>query len=69
MIFQCISGLVWGKVGVNRLTPNEADFRRGRGWAVSTALIALAYYRERNPVMAEMARSTLIEVGCDFNPG
>lgn len=47
---------------------NEADFRRGKGWAVSTALIALAYYRERNPVMAEMARSTLIEVGCDFSP-
>lgn len=48
---------------------SEADLRRGRGWAVSTALIALAYYRERNPVMAEMARSTLAEVGSDFHLG
>lgn len=45
---------------------NEADIRRGRGWAISTALIALAYYRDRNPVMADMSRSTMIEVGCDF---
>lgn len=45
---------------------SEADVRRGRGWAVSTALIALAYYRDRNPTMAEMSRSTLAEVGSDF---
>jgi aminoglycoside phosphotransferase (APT) family kinase protein len=48
---------------------SEADFRRGRGWAVSTALVALAYYRERNSVMAEIARSTLAEVCCDFDLG
>lgn len=48
---------------------SEADVRRGRGWAVSIALIALAYYRDRNPAMAEMSRSTLAEVGSDIDPG
>ncbi len=46
---------------------DEAALRRGRGWAVSTALIALAYYRDTNPVMAEMSRSTLAEASCDYN--
>lgn len=45
---------------------NDAELRRGRGWAVATALIALAYYRDRNPVMADISRSTLAEVGRDF---
>lgn len=46
---------------------NATEVRRGRGWAVSTALIALAYYRDRDPAMAEMSRSTLFEVSCDPN--
>jgi aminoglycoside phosphotransferase (APT) family kinase protein len=55
------------RVFLSAVGANEADVRRGRGWAASTALIALAYYREKNPVMAQMAQSTLVEVSCDFN--
>lgn len=57
------------RIFLSAIAPNEADLRRGRGWAVSTALIALAYYRDRDPEMAEMSRSTLLEVGCDSDLG
>jgi len=38
---------------------------RGRGWALSWALIALPYYRETNPTLASYARRTLAEVLAD----
>jgi aminoglycoside phosphotransferase (APT) family kinase protein len=41
------------------LALNEADWVRGRGWALSTAVIALAYYREKNPAMHESSITTL----------
>lgn len=41
---------------------SDADIRRGRGWAVSTALVALAHYRDHNPGMADIARATLAEL-------
>ena len=41
---------------------DEATWARGRGWALSTALIALPYYRETNPVLADISRNTIAEV-------
>ncbi len=41
------------------LTVDTATWRRGRGWALSIALIALPYYTDTNPVLAEMARFTI----------
>jgi aminoglycoside phosphotransferase (APT) family kinase protein len=41
------------------LAVDDATWDRGRGWALSTALGALAYYQETNPFMAEQARRKL----------
>lgn len=38
---------------------------RGRGWALSVALVQLPYYRETNPVIARNARRTILEVLAD----
>jgi aminoglycoside phosphotransferase (APT) family kinase protein len=38
---------------------DEAAWQRGRGWALSWALIALAYYRDTNPTMVEIAMTTI----------
>jgi aminoglycoside phosphotransferase (APT) family kinase protein len=38
---------------------------RGRGWALSVALIALPYYRESNPALANIARRTIEQVLAD----
>ncbi|MGH8793135.1 MAG: aminoglycoside phosphotransferase family protein [Stackebrandtia sp.] len=38
---------------------DDATWERGRGWAVVQAAIALPYYADTNPVMAESARRTL----------
>ncbi|MEU6989325.1 aminoglycoside phosphotransferase family protein [Streptomyces sp. NPDC046465] len=35
---------------------DDAMWARGRGWALTIALMELAYYRETNPVMAGIAR-------------
>jgi aminoglycoside phosphotransferase (APT) family kinase protein len=40
--------------------------RRGRGWAVSTALVALATYAETNDSMAQQSRATINEACEDF---
>jgi len=42
-----------------RLGCDDAAWRRGRGWAVSQAAHALAYYRSTNPGMVEMATRAL----------
>jgi hypothetical protein len=34
----------------------------GRGWALSVALIALPYYKDTNPVFADVARHLIREV-------
>ena len=39
---------------------------RGRGWALSWALIALPYYLETNPVLVSIARHAIEEVVDDF---
>ena len=41
---------------------NDATWARGRGWALSMALIQLPYYEHTNPVMAANARYTINEV-------
>jgi aminoglycoside phosphotransferase (APT) family kinase protein len=44
---------------------DEATWARGRGWALSIALIALPYYWDTNPAFARVARRTLEEVLAD----
>lgn len=39
---------------------------RGRGWALSMAVIALPYYRESNPAFADLARHVMDEVLIDL---
>jgi aminoglycoside phosphotransferase (APT) family kinase protein len=47
------------------LAVDDATWARGRGWALSTALIALPYYVDTNPVMVRGARHTIAEVLAD----
>lgn len=41
---------------------DEATWARGRGWALSWALIFIPYYEETNPVGVADARRTIAEV-------
>jgi aminoglycoside phosphotransferase (APT) family kinase protein len=41
------------------LAPDDATWARGRGWALYTGLVALPYYQQRNPGLAQQARHTL----------
>ncbi len=41
---------------------DDATWQRGRGWALSIALIQLPYYRESNPQLATNARHVIAEV-------
>lgn len=47
------------------LEVNDDTWARGRGWALSIALIALPYYRETNPGFADVARHLIDEVLTD----
>lgn len=47
------------------LEVDDATWARGRGWALSWALIALPYYLDTNPVMVRDARRTIAEVLAD----
>ena len=44
------------------LAVDDATWARGRGWALSVALVALPYYRDTNPGFAALARHVLREV-------
>ncbi|MGW3041672.1 aminoglycoside phosphotransferase family protein [Kitasatospora sp. NPDC001159] len=44
---------------------DDAAWARGRGWALSVALMELTYYRETNPRMARTARYVIGEVLTD----
>ncbi len=44
---------------------DEATWARGRGWALSLALIVLPYYMHTNPVMVAGAHRTIAEVLAD----
>lgn len=47
------------------LPVDEATWARGRGWALSVALIGLPYYRSSNPVWAAIARRIIDDVIAD----
>ncbi|HEY7211399.1 MAG TPA: aminoglycoside phosphotransferase family protein [Bryobacteraceae bacterium] len=48
------------------LAADDATWARGRGWALSIALIALPYYRYTNPVLTNLSLYTITEVLGDF---
>jgi len=51
------------------LSVDDATWARGRGWALSWALIALPpYYLETNPVIVRDARRTIAEALADHAP-
>lgn len=41
---------------------DDATWARGRGWALWTGLVALPYYRETNPALADNARYRLTQI-------
>lgn len=45
-----------------RLGVDDATWKRGRGWALSNALIALPYYKDTNPTLANNARHVIQEI-------
>ena len=47
------------------LSVDDATWARGRGWALSVALIALPYYQKTNPVFASTSQHTIVEVLAD----
>jgi aminoglycoside phosphotransferase (APT) family kinase protein len=47
------------------LQVDDDTWTRGRGWALSIALIQLPYYRNTNPVLAANARHVIAEVLAD----
>ena len=49
----------------NALDVDNASWRRGRGWALSVALIALPYYLESNPAIVAASRRTISHVLSD----
>ncbi|MEZ5558606.1 MAG: aminoglycoside phosphotransferase family protein [Pseudomonadales bacterium] len=44
------------------LAADDATWARGRGWALSIALIALPYYRDSNPAIVDNSRQVIAEV-------
>jgi aminoglycoside phosphotransferase (APT) family kinase protein len=44
------------------LRVDDATWERGRGWALSIALIQLPYYHRTNPVLAGSARHTIAQI-------
>jgi aminoglycoside phosphotransferase (APT) family kinase protein len=40
----------------------EAEWARGRGWALSIAVVALPYYWDTNPPVAENSRQVIAEI-------
>ena len=51
------------------LDADDATWERGRGWAIVQAAVALPYYVDTNPSMAETARRTLTAVLERASPG
>lgn len=41
---------------------DDAEWARGRGWALSISLIQLPYYWETNPALAENSRHVIREI-------
>ena len=62
-------GLFAGRVRTafrDALGVDAATWRRGRGWALSTAIIGVAYYQDSNASLAAASRSTIRAVLTDF---
>jgi aminoglycoside phosphotransferase (APT) family kinase protein len=53
----------------NALEADEGAWLRGRGWALSVALIALPYYWDTNPDFVDLAHHTIDEVLADHQRG
>ncbi len=51
------------------LAVDDATWARGRGWALSPAVVALPYYRETNPGLAAIARHAIAEALADGEAG
>jgi aminoglycoside phosphotransferase (APT) family kinase protein len=49
------------------LAVDDATWARGRGWALSQALIFIPYYRDTNPVGVSNVRRMLAEVLADLS--
>ena len=49
-----------------QLAIDDATWARGRGWALSIALIILPYYWETNPDLVRVAKQILTEIGGVF---
>ena len=47
------------------LAVEDATWARGRGWALTTALVALPYYRDTNPALVASARQRIDAVLAD----
>lgn len=45
------------------MEPDDAAWERGRGWALSVAVIALPFYQDTNPVIVAHSRRTLARLG------
>jgi aminoglycoside phosphotransferase (APT) family kinase protein len=48
------------------LSVDDAAWARGRGWALSVALIQIPYYRHTNPVLAAGGRRAIAEVLAEY---
>jgi aminoglycoside phosphotransferase (APT) family kinase protein len=46
---------------------DDATWARGRGWALSIALIQLPYYKDTNPLLATTAQHSIREVLADYH--
>ncbi|WP_370962986.1 aminoglycoside phosphotransferase family protein [Amycolatopsis sp. cg9] len=46
------------------LGPDDATWARGRGWALSMAVLQLPYYRHTNATISANARYVLTQLGC-----
>jgi aminoglycoside phosphotransferase (APT) family kinase protein len=44
---------------------DDASWARGRGWALSVAMIALPYYQQTNPMLADISRFAIEHVLAD----
>jgi len=51
----------------SNLRVDDATWARGRGWALSQALIIVPYYRNTNPGLAAVAMDMINEVLADYN--
>jgi aminoglycoside phosphotransferase (APT) family kinase protein len=46
---------------------DDSTWARGRGWALSIALIQLPYYKDTNPALAASARHVIREVLAEYH--